>query len=208
MSAFNVRAGLHVEEVDATLLVLDPTSSQVFELTDEQVEAFRQAQAGTDLIPDRLTTAMAGLVELGLVTAPGWDRRRVLLTGGAVAAAAVVALALPSPAAAQSAPGGDGPGGSGPTTTTAPANQPPVASIIASGTEGPAPHYVFFFGAESSDPDGTIVNYSWDFGDGSPQAMGPTVLGTYRTPGSYTATLTVTDNQGATATATAIVTVS
>jgi len=107
------------------------------QLAGEQAEAFRLAQAGTDLVPDRLTTAMAGLVELGLVTAPGWNRRRVLLAGGVAAAAAVVAVALSSPAAAQSAPGCGGPGGGGPTGATVP-GAPDALSALAGPFSGNA----------------------------------------------------------------------
>lgn len=58
----------------------------------------------------------------------------------------------------------------------------------------------------SKDTDGDIVNYLWDFGDGSQSAAAnPTY--TYLTAGSYTASLTVTDNDGATHTDTANVTI-
>lgn len=58
----------------------------------------------------------------------------------------------------------------------------------------------------SKDTDGDIVNYLWDFGDGVQSAdANPTY--TYLTPGSYTASLTVTDNDGATHTDTANVTI-
>jgi len=66
---------------------------------------------------------------------------------------------------------------------------------------------VLFDGSASSDPDGTIVSYAWDFGDGSPPTAGASVSHVYTVPGIYTVTLTVTDNDGATATDTSIVTV-
>ncbi|TWD83284.1 PKD repeat protein [Kribbella amoyensis] len=56
-----------------------------------------------------------------------------------------------------------------------------------------------FSGTGSSDPDGSIATYEWDFGDGS-TATGATPSHTYTAPGSYTVTLTVTDNEGATGT--------
>lgn len=52
-----------------------------------------------------------------------------------------------------------------------------------------------FDGTCSSDPDGYIVSYNWDFGDGS-NDVGPTVTHVYGTAGIYRVTLTVTDNQG------------
>ncbi len=85
-------------------------------------------------------------------------------------------------------------------------HQPPVASASASPTAGPAPLAVSFNGASSSDPDGTITSYAWDFGDGT-SGSGVTASHTYNTPGTYTARLTVTDDDGATASRTMNITV-
>jgi len=85
-------------------------------------------------------------------------------------------------------------------------NQPPIASASASPTSGTAPLAVSFNGASSSDPDGTITSYAWDFGDGT-SGTGVTASHTYTPPGTYTARLTVTDNDGATATSTVNITV-
>ncbi|RNC69397.1 MAG: PKD domain-containing protein [Desulfuromonadales bacterium] len=62
------------------------------------------------------------------------------------------------------------------------------------------------FTGSGTDPDGTIASYAWTFGDGT-TGSGASVSKTYTTAGTYTATLTVTDNAGATASDTAIVTV-
>src|SRR5256712_166616 len=53
------------------------------------------------------------------------------------------------------------------------------------------------FTSTSSDPDGSIAGYSWTFGDGG-TATAQNPSHTYGTGGSYTVTLRVTDNQGAT----------
>src|SRR5207247_1674055 len=77
-------------------------------------------------------------------------------------------------------------------TVTA-ANQPPVANFTSSCTA-----LTCNFTSTSSDPDGSIANYSWSFGDGSPVVTTQNPSHTYGAGGSYTVTLTSADNQGAT----------
>jgi len=77
-------------------------------------------------------------------------------------------------------------------TAPPPPNQPPVAAFGSSCTL-----LVCSFTSTSSDPDGSIASYRWTFGDGgSATEQNPTHV--YTAPGTYTVTLTVTDNQGAT----------
>ncbi|MDX1565996.1 MAG: PKD domain-containing protein, partial [Phycisphaeraceae bacterium] len=57
-----------------------------------------------------------------------------------------------------------------------------------------------------SDVDGSVVSWAWDFGDGT-TANQEITSHTYDTPGTYTATLTVTDDDGATDTDSVVVTV-
>ncbi|MFI9815063.1 PQQ-dependent sugar dehydrogenase [Saccharothrix variisporea] len=89
------------------------------------------------------------------------------------------------------------------------ANQPPTARISANPTSGDAPLTVNFSGTASTDPEGGALAYSWDldgngtFGD----ATGATTSRTYTTSGTYTASLRVTDPQGATGTASVTITV-
>ena len=81
-----------------------------------------------------------------------------------------------------------------------PPNQPPTASLAVGPLSGDAPLTVSFDGSASTDADGSIVSHAWDFGDGQ-AAAGPTASNVYTVPGSYPLTLTVTDDDGATATA-------
>lgn len=74
-------------------------------------------------------------------------------------------------------------------------NVAPVAVIVAPDTAGVAGS-VRFDGASSSDADGTVASYSWDFGDGN-TATGPLVDHSFASAGTFTATLTVTDDKGA-----------
>jgi len=76
------------------------------------------------------------------------------------------------------------------------ANQPPAAVITASATSGNIPFIASFNASQSVDPDGTIAAYTWNFGDGS-SASGSAVTHTFTAAGTYSVSLTVTDNQGA-----------
>jgi glucose/arabinose dehydrogenase len=89
------------------------------------------------------------------------------------------------------------------------ANQPPTARISASPTTGSAPLTVAFDGSASTDPEARPLTYSWDLnGDGTfGDATGPTASYTYTTSGIYTASLLVTDDQGASDTTSVTITV-
>ena len=91
------------------------------------------------------------------------------------------------------------------TATIGVGNQPPVANANGpyNGTVGVA---VQFDGSASFDPDGTIVAYDWDFGDGN-TGNGPTPSHTYAADGTYNVTLTVTDDGAVTGTTTTTATI-
>ncbi|MBM3826480.1 MAG: PKD domain-containing protein [Verrucomicrobia bacterium] len=90
-----------------------------------------------------------------------------------------------------------------------PDNELPIADATGTGpttvmlTAANLPHgaqpEITFRGLDSTDPDGVIVSYRWDFGDeaGSFSTDALTTFA-YRKPGTYQARLTVTDNQGGT----------
>jgi len=74
-------------------------------------------------------------------------------------------------------------------------NIPPNAVISTASNRGLAPFSVLFDAKSSSDPDGKITRYSWNFGDGS-TGTGLAVKHTYPVPGVYAVTLRVTDTSG------------
>jgi hypothetical protein len=86
-------------------------------------------------------------------------------------------------------------------------NRPPTAVISASPKSATIPFTVTLDGRGSSDPDGDPLAYSWSFADGV-QGSGPTIQrsfvdanGDMREAGGYLVTLTVSDGQGATGSA-------
>lgn len=81
-------------------------------------------------------------------------------------------------------------------------NLPPTATFT-TATTGLT---VSVDGSGSHDPDGSVASYAFDFGDGQ-SSTDPVTSHTYATAGSYQLSLTVTDDQGATATALANITV-
>ena len=87
-----------------------------------------------------------------------------------------------------------------------PSNKPPVASFTTVPSSGPAPLRVEVDASQSSDPNGSIVDYAWAFGDGQ-SATGVRATHVYATAGSYQIQLTVQDDKGAGSTASRTVTV-
>jgi PKD repeat protein len=75
------------------------------------------------------------------------------------------------------------------------ANQPPVAVIAVDRYAGEAPLTVQFDGRQSYDPDGSIAGYRWNYGDGA-TGEGYVSSHQYQKPGTYTASLVVTDSTG------------
>lgn len=76
-----------------------------------------------------------------------------------------------------------------------PTNKKPVASP-GGPYIGKLNQTITFDGSRSVDPDGTIIFYRWNFGDGSSQILDKTPKHSYSDPGIYTVTLTVVDNDG------------
>ena len=95
--------------------------------------------------------------------------------------------------------GGGGGGGS--------SNRVPSASFTATPSIGQVPLTVAFDASASSDSDGSVTSYAWNFGDGTPPGSGVAVNHLYQAAGTFTAALTVRDNRGATASTTRVITV-
>ena len=89
-------------------------------------------------------------------------------------------------------------------------NDPPTASLTATPETGDLPLDVALDASGSTDSDGSIVNYEWDFdGDGVYDGFSETNLAsfTYTTSNVFTAKVRVTDDAGAQDTDTVEITV-
>ena len=85
-------------------------------------------------------------------------------------------------------------------------NIPPTPVATALPTAVAIGQAVAFDGSRSSDPDGSIAAYRWEFGDGA-QATTALASHAYAAAGAYVARLTVTDDAGSTAAATVTISV-
>jgi chitodextrinase len=91
------------------------------------------------------------------------------------------------------------------TVSTPPCNYPPTANA-GSDLSGTTATTMTLDGGASADADGTIVTWSWNFGDGT-TGSGSRPTHHYTAAGTYVASLTVVDDDGASATDTAVVTI-
>ena len=79
------------------------------------------------------------------------------------------------------------------TRTAPPDNKPPIADAGGPYT-GKVDKPLQLNPSKCRDPDGTVVFYRWNFGDGSSQILEENPIHVYKNPGTYTATLTIIDN--------------
>ena len=86
-------------------------------------------------------------------------------------------------------------------------NRPPIALFTQNATTVDIDELIRFDASSSYDADGSIFSYFWDFGDGTNVTMAVVLDHIYNENGNYTATLTVTDDDGASSSYSATITV-
>ena len=127
--------------------------------------------------PDGSTTSTL-TVSVGTATTPGSYTLTVTGNSGAIAYSTYITLEI--------------------TSAPPPPNKSPTASFTYSPQNPIVGEEVTFDASASVDPDGTIVSYQWSFGDGN-SGLGKVATHAYSNTGTFTVTLTVTDNEGVTA---------
>ncbi len=85
-------------------------------------------------------------------------------------------------------------------------NKPPIANFTYLPKNPIANQNIIFDASNSTDPDGTVTNYEWSFGDNT-TGFGKVTTHSYAKNKTYTANLTVTDDKGATNSTSKVITV-
>jgi YVTN family beta-propeller protein len=131
-----------------------------------------------------------GVLPTGIAISP--DGSRAYVANASAGASSVSVIAIPADTVVKTIPLANN---AAPQYIAITPNQAPSASFRSGQAVADSP--TSFDATPSSDSDGTVAGYTWDFGDGSPAvAGGATPTHTYAAPGTYTVRLTVTDNEG------------
>jgi PKD repeat protein len=91
-------------------------------------------------------------------------------------------------------------GATGSATVIVTISKSPTARLTTSDVVGFGSLPLTFDASFSTDPENSIASYTWDFGDGTPVGHTQIISKIYDEPGTYTVTLTVTDDVGITST--------
>ena len=137
------------------------------------------------------TTVRARVWAAGTTEPTGWTQT-VLDSTAALQAAGSVGLSAASSSTSTNTPVVTFNSFTAQPTVSGPVNPAPTAAF-----SSPCTDLSCTFDGSASTDDGSIASYAWDFGDGA-TASGVTAPHSYAVAGTYTAKLTVTDNQGAT----------
>jgi hypothetical protein len=78
-----------------------------------------------------------------------------------------------------------------------PTNEPPTATVSVNPSTGLQAATSFAISAQSTDPDGDALTFSWNFGDGT-TGSGSSVTKVYNTAGTFTVSVTVSDGEEST----------
>ncbi|WP_298989838.1 PKD domain-containing protein [uncultured Pseudokineococcus sp.] len=177
----------------------DPATHRLFYTVNGDARLlYRYFTPESEVVGAQTFVGDAGGLDLSGVTGMALADGRVLVAGrdGSLRSIAFTGGALRGPATTLSS---DGSWASRGLVVAGPAPEPPnrapsvVAAVTCAGLT------CTFDATGSTDADGTITGYAWDFGDGT-TGTGASTQHPYTTPGERTATLTVTDDDGATAT--------
>jgi YVTN family beta-propeller protein len=140
-------------------------------------------------VPDGQGIAVGGTPNL-IAIAPGG--RRAFVTNLADGTMSVI-----DTVSKRKAEGAPIPVGNPPSAIVVASNRGPVAGAIGLPAEVRAGTPFALDASTSTDPEGVVASYAWDFGDGQSQAIAaPVATHTYAAPGTYTVTLTVADEEG------------
>jgi DNA-binding beta-propeller fold protein YncE len=153
-----------------------------------------------DIAPDGALTPVpgspfgnAGTNPIALALTPGGRRLYVAAQTSTIAGFEVAANGALTPIAGSPFPAGV----TGPdlqSLSITPDQGPSAAFLLSAAAPGSATQ---FDGKQSSDPGGTVASFAWNFGDGTTASgASPSASHVYAKAGVYTATLTVTDNEG------------
>jgi DNA-binding beta-propeller fold protein YncE len=184
------------EEVEGVAVSPDGSSAYVASEGDEFVRQY-DIGAGGALVPKSPPTAVSGPSPNWVAISPSGRNAYASLFGSGTSGGGVSqydvgvggALAALSPAFV--------PAGNGPVGAAITPDQAPVAALSGSGARARPGVPLAFDASASGDRDGSIARYDWSFGDGQAASNGGARPShAYGKPGTYTASVTVTDNEG------------